>query len=287
MNKPLIIGIGEIVWDCLPSGKKLGGAPINFAYYAGRLGAESYPVSAIGKDALGDETIEQCRSFGLDTRFIVRNSSPTSRVLVKLDAEGIPQYEILEGVAWDELEIDKSVLDVISQADAICWGSLAGRTEKSFNAIRAMIGAAPRNCMKVYDINLRQNYYSKERIKSSLLDATVLKLNEDELPVLQRLFSLPDRPEEALSIVATRWNMEYVIYTCGAAYSEIFNRQGLISHLDTPKVEVADTVGAGDSFTAAFITSILMGKTEVLSHEAAVSLAAKVCTHPGAMIECF
>ena len=110
MNKPLIFGIGEIVWDCLPAGKKLGGAPVNFSYYAGRLGADSYAVSAVGKDSLGEETLESCRSFGLDTRFIEQNELPTSRVLVKLDSSGVPQYEILEGVAWDALDASEEVL---------------------------------------------------------------------------------------------------------------------------------------------------------------------------------
>ena len=285
MSKPLILGIGEIVWDCLPAGKKLGGAPVNFSYYAGRLGAESYAVSAVGKDELGKETLKSCRSFGLDTRFIEQNELPTSRVLVKLDSSGVPQYEILEGVAWDALDASEEVLAAVSHADAICWGSLAGRTERSFKAISTMIASAPQTCMKVFDINLRQHYYSREKIELSLLAASALKLNEDELPVLSGLFNLPDNSADALYRIAERWGLDYVIYTCGAAFSEIYCRQGLISHIDTPKVKVADTVGAGDSFTAAFITSILLGKTTREAHEMAVSLAAKVCSSSGAIVE--
>lgn len=285
MNKPLIFGIGEIVWDCLPSGKKLGGAPVNFAYYAGKLGAESYPVSAVGKDTLGDETLECCKNYGLDTRFIVRNDKPTSRVLVKLDDSGIPQYEILEGVAWDGLEASEGVLSAISRSDAICWGSLAGRSDGSSRAISAMVAATSPDCMRVFDINLRQHYYSGDRIAASLEAATALKLNEDELPVLQRLFPLPDTPEQAIQAIVDKWNLEYVIYTCGAAFSEIHTAEGLVSHIETPKVKVADTVGAGDSFTAAFITSILSGKNITEAHQAAVALAAKVCSRPGAIIE--
>lgn len=283
MNKPLIFGIGEIVWDCLPEGKKLGGAPVNFAYYTGKLGAESYPVSAVGTDSLGDEALDCCRSFGLDTRFIFRNALPTSRVLVSLDKDGIPQYEILQGVAWDSLEATKEVLTAVSRADAICWGSLAGRSEISFKAISALIAAAPKNCMKVFDINLRQHYYSKDKIESSLEAASVLKLNEDELAVLQRMFTLSSEAGSALREIALRWNLDYVVYTCGAAYSEIYTTEGLVSHINTPKVNVADTVGAGDSFTAAFITSTLLEKTLSEAHLEAVELAAKVCTMPGAI----
>lgn len=285
MNKPLIFGIGEIVWDCLPAGKKLGGAPVNFSYYAGRLGADSYAVSAVGKDSLGEETLESCRSFGLDTRFIEQNELPTSRVLVKLDSSGVPQYEILEGVAWDALDASEEVLAAVSRADAICWGSLAGRTDRSFKAISSMIVTAPEGCMKVFDINLRQHYYSREKIESSLGAASALKLNEDELPVLSGLFNLPTDAADVLCCIAQRWSLDYVIYTCGAAFSEIHGTNGLISHIDTPKVDVADTVGAGDSFTAAFITSILLGKTTREAHEMAVSLAAKVCSSSGAIVE--
>lgn len=285
MSKPLIVGIGEIVWDCLPSGKKLGGAPVNFAYYAGRLGAESYPVSAVGNDSLGAETLECCKGFGLDTRFIRSNYLPTSRVLVKLDSSGVPQYEILEGVAWDALEASEDVLSAVSRADAICWGSLAGRSTESFKAISAMIDAAPGRCMKVFDINLRQHYYSKDKIGHSLEAASALKLNEDELPVLVRLFGLSVNPQDALKEIALRWNLDYVIYTCGASFSEIHDAAGLISHIDTPKVNVVDTVGAGDSFTAAFITSVLMGARVSKAHEEAVALAAKVCSSSGAIVE--
>jgi fructokinase len=285
MDRPLIFGIGEIVWDCLPEGKKLGGAPVNFAYYAGKLGAESYPVSAVGSDDLGKETLSCCKNFGLDTRFIEVNDLPTSRVLVTLDNDGVPQYEIIQGVAWDSLNASEEVLRSISGADAICWGSLAGRSDQSFRAINEILKAAPEDSMKVFDINIRQNYYTNDKIDSSLNIASVLKLNEDELPIISKMFSLPAKPQDALKEIALRWNLQYVIYTCGAAFSEIHSQTGLLSHIPTPKVKVADTVGAGDSFTAAFVTSILLGKSAEESHQTAVSLAAKVCSRPGAIIE--
>lgn len=193
--------------------------------------------------------------------------------------------EINQGVAWDSLNASEEVLRSISGADAICWGSLAGRSDQSFRAINEILKAAPEDSMKVFDINIRQNYYTKDKIDSSLNIASVLKLNEDELPIISNMFSLPAEPQDALKEIALRWNLQYVIYTCGAAFSEIHSQTGLLSHIPTPKVKVADTVGAGDSFTAAFVTSILLGKSAEESHQTAVSLAAKVCSRPGAIIE--
>ena len=158
MIEPLVFGIGEIVWDCLPEGRKLGGAPVNFAYYAGRLGARSYPISAVGSDSLGSETLAYCRRVGLDTRYIAVNGLPTSRVLVTLDDSGIPKYDILQDVSWDRLDARPETMEALSRADAVCWGTLAGRSEASWQAITAMVAATPASCMRVFDINLRQHY---------------------------------------------------------------------------------------------------------------------------------
>ena len=279
MNKPFIIGLGEIVWDCLPDGKKLGGAPVNFAYHAGQLGADSFPVSAVGKDELGVETLAACKGFGLNTAFIQENSLPTSRVLVKLDSQGVPNYTILENVAWDALEATPLILDLASMADAICWGSLAQRSEISRKAVLEILDAVPYRSMKVFDINLRQHYYSREVIEASLERASVLKLNEDELPVVVQMLSL-----RGIDEIVARYSLQFLIYTCGAAYSEVYGPDGLLSHIETPKVEVADTVGAGDSFTAAFVTSILQGATPADAHAKAVDLSAYVCKCPGAIV---
>ena len=285
MIEPLVFGIGEIVWDCLPEGRKLGGAPVNFAYYAGLLGARSYPISAVGSDSLGSETLAYCRRVGLDTRYVAVNGLPTSRVLVTLDDSGIPKYDILQDVSWDRLEARPEAMEALSRADAVCWGTLAGRSEASWQAIAAMVAATPASCMKVFDINLRQHYYSRERIELSLTEATALKLNEDELPVLVNLFLLSQDASHALVEIARRWDIQYVIYTCGAAYSEIYSKDGMLSHIETPKVPVIDTVGAGDSFTAAFVTSLLQEKPVEDAHADAVALAARVCMNPGAIID--
>ena len=278
-----ILGIGELVWDVFPSGKQLGGAPVNFAYFAKELGAEAYPVAALGSDELGDEAMEVVRPSGLKLDFIQRNSLPTSRVLVTTDEEGVPQYEIVENVAWDAMECTPEILDLASQADVICWGSLAQRSRKSRESILAMVDAAPENCLRVFDINLRQKFYSKEVIEESLKRADILKLNEDELPVVSEIFAVEGSEADQIAHIIKRFSLRSIIYTQGAVCSEVYDVSGLVSRMDTPKVKVADTVGAGDSFTATYVTSILLGKTPAQAHELAVKVAAYVCTQNGAI----
>lgn len=283
-DRPLVLGMGEIVWDCLPEGRKLGGAPVNFAYCADRMGADSYPVSAVGDDPLGVETLEACRSLGLKTSGIATVPFPTGRVLVRLDSSGIPEYDILENVAWDTLEAVSEVLELASRADAFCWGSLAQRSPHSREAIRRVLESLPSECLKVFDINLRQNYYSKEIIEVSLRFADILKLNEDEFSVLSDMFGFDrSQPSEAIPALAGEFGIRLVILTCGASFSEVFSSEGRLSHLPTPAVKVADTIGAGDSFTAAFVMSMLRGKSIAQAHATAVRVAAYVCTVPGAI----
>lgn len=273
-----VLGIGEIVWDCLPGGRKLGGAPVNFAYHCQQLGVESYPISAVGEDALGDETLQQCRSYGLCTDYIDRNFLPTSRVLVTLDTAGVPSYEIVENVAWDALEATSKVLSLAARADAVCWGSLAQRSAGSRSAIMEILEAVPMDAIRVFDINMRQKYYSRDVIEASLEKATILKLNEDELPLVLNLIGA-----KGIDDIIMRYSLDYLIYTSGASFSEIYSPQGLVSHIETPKVDVVDTVGAGDCFTAAFITSILNGSKPSEAHAKAVCMSAWLCTLPGAI----
>lgn len=278
-----IIGIGETVWDMLPAGKQLGGAPLNFAFFAGVLGAHSYVVSAIGDDPLGDETLEAMEQTGIDLSLLQRNALPTSRVIVTLGEGGIPEYEIVEGVAWDAIECIPEAMEKIRTADAICWGSLAQRSDKSRANILRMLDAAPEHCLKVFDINIRQHFYSEQLIRASLERADVLKLNEDELPLLKDMFGIEEDNTAAIHTLAETFGLDTIIFTQGARCSEIYGREGLLSSIDTPKVKVADTVGAGDSFTAAYITSILQGKSAARAHEAAVKVSAYVCTQLGAV----
>lgn len=282
MNRK-VIAIGEIVWDCLPSGKQLGGAPLNFAFFAKELGAEAYAVSAVGKDDLGDETLEVASATGVCLNHVQRNELPTSRVLVTLDDNGVPQYEIVEGVAWDAIECTDSSLELVKDAAVICWGSLAQRSEKSRESVLAMLAAAPESCVKVFDINIRQHYYSREVIESSLQYADILKLNEDELPLVAQMLGLGGSDKEIVAALISKYSLTHLIYTHGADFSEVYAADGGYSHIPTPKVKVADTVGAGDSFTAVFVTSLLQGRTLGESHAKAVEVSAYVCTQNGAI----
>ena len=283
MKQPKIIGIGEIVWDMLPAGKQLGGAPVNFAFFAKELGAEAYAISAVGDDELGNETLERASATGVDISLIQRNALPTSRVLVTLDEKGIPQYEIVEGVAWDAIECREQELALVGDADVICWGSLAQRSETSRKSILAMVDAAPQSCIKVFDINIRQHFYSREVVEESLRRADILKLNEDELPLVAELFGKKGKESEIIEALIADFDLQQVVLTCGAAYSEVYGKEGLVSHIATPKVTVADTVGAGDSFTATFVTLLWKGHSIGEAHAKAVEVSAFVCTQNGAI----
>ena len=283
MKKLKVIAVGEIVWDMLPAGKQLGGAPLNFAFFSKELGAEAYAVSAIGNDVLGDETLAVASATGVNLDYLQRNNLPTSRVLISLDNEGVPQYEIVENVAWDALECPQMILDLVKDASVMCWGSLAQRSVTSRQSVLAMLAAAPKECVKVFDINIRQHYYSREVIETSLGYADILKLNEDELPLVASILGLSGPEHDIVSQLIEKYALKYLVYTHGADFSEVFSATGEYSHVPTPKVKVVDTVGAGDSFTAVFVTSILQGLSMAESHARAVEVSAYVCTQNGAI----
>ena len=283
MKKLKVIAVGEIVWDMLPAGKQLGGAPLNFAFFSKELGAEAYAVSAIGNDVLGEETLAVASATGVNLDYLQRNNLPTSRVLISLDNEGVPQYEIVENVAWDALECPQMILDLVKDASVMCWGSLAQRSVTSRQSVLAMLSAAPKECVKVFDINIRQHYYSREVIETSLGYADILKLNEDELPLVASLLGLSGQERDIVRQLIEKYALKYLVYTHGADFSEVYSATGEYSHVPTPKVRVVDTVGAGDSFTAVFVTSILQGLSMAESHARAVEVSAYVCTQNGAI----
>ena len=278
----LVIGIGEALWDMLPEGKKLGGAPANFAFHAGQFGLESMAVSAIGLDPLGEEIAKELEEHGLPFH-LDRIDFPTGTVQVTLDSNGIPRYEIKEGVAWDNIPYTKELADLAGRAQAVCFGSLAQRNPVSRKTIGWFLDAVPEDCLKVFDINLRQSFYSKEIIGDSLRKCDILKINDEELEIVKEMFGLEDLPTEDLcgSIIG-EYGLKMLILTCGVNGSHVFSAD-ISSFMETPKVKVADTVGAGDSFTGAFVSSILKGKTVREAHEAAVKVSAYVCTRSGAM----
>lgn len=280
--KPLTVSIGELVWDMLPSGPQFGGAPINFAYYANKSGADSRIITAVGNDELGNKAKEILSANGLSLEYIqTRNNAKTGRVNVTIDENGQPEYDIEKDSAWDSISITKETLELVSKADCICWGLLAQRSAKSRETILKLLDAAQPSCLKVFDINVRQKYYSTELIDESLKRADILKLNDDEFKLLSEIYGKEgDSLAEDLII---RYDLSYVILTCGSLCSMIYDKSGLASRIETPVVKVVDTIGAGDSFTATFVIDILKGVTLKSAHDHAVKLSAQVCEHKGAI----
>ena len=277
-----VIGIGEALWDMLPEGKKLGGAPANFAYHASQFGLEALAVSAIGQDKLGEEIVEALEEHHLPYH-LDRVDYPTGTVQVTLDSRGVPQYEIKTGVAWDNIPYTRELAQLALQCKAVCFGSLAQRSPVSRESIGLFLDAVPKDCLKVFDINLRQDFYDKEVLEASFRRCDILKINDEELVVMARMFNLPGLAlEEKCRYLIKEYDLKMLILTCGVNGSYVFYEGGM-SFLDTPKVKVADTVGAGDSFTGAFVGSLLTGKTVTQAHETAVKVSAFVCTQSGAM----
>lgn len=282
--KEIVVGMGEALWDVLPEGKKIGGAPANFAYHVSQFGLPSCVVSAIGDDALGHEIIENFTSKGL-THQIETVPYPTGTVQVEIDQAGVPQYEIKENVAWDNIPYDNHLEQLAKDTKAVCFGSLAQRNVVSRNTINSFLDAIPpeNNPLIVFDVNLRQGFYNKEILCNSMKRCNILKINDEELVTVSRMFGYPGIDlQDKCWILLGKYNLKMLILTCGINGSYVFT-PGNVSFQPTPNVEVADTVGAGDSFTAAFISSILKGKTVTESHSRAVQTSAYVCTKKGAM----
>lgn len=272
-----IAAIGELLWDVFPNGKRLGGAPMNFAYWATKSGCQASIVSAVGRDLLGKELLDAIKPLDVDLSALQINDSPTGTVEVSLSASGEPDYRIRECVAWDRIVVNDESVEVFSRADAVCWGSLVQRTKECKAAVLELVDSAPKTALRVFDVNLREHFYTSRTIEDSLRRADVLKLNELELPVLEKMFAV-----NGAEGLRERFNLRYVIYTLGDQRSEILS-DGCHSVIPTPKVEVASTVGAGDSFTATFTASLINGADAASAHQRAVEVSAEVCRHDGAM----
>ena len=280
--KPYVVGLGEVLWDVLPEGKKLGGAPANFAYHVSQFGYDTMAVSAVGKDELGDETLEALNEKQLNF-CMPRVDYPTGTVQVTLDDEGVPTYVIREGVAWDNIPFTAELEDLAHHTSAVCFGSLAQRSPESRATIQAFLKALPENALKIFDINLRQNFYTRDLLVESMKACNILKINDEELVVLGRLLEISGlEMQNNCWLLLGKFDLDALVLTCGVNGSYVFTK-GHVSYLETPKVEVADTVGAGDSFTAAFVAGWLSSKPIEEIHRAAVETSAFVCTSHGAM----
>ena len=280
----LVVGIGELLWDKLPEGKKIGGAPTNFAFHVSQFGLTSYAVSAIGNDADGEELLKTINEKNIKSLISIVDF-PTGTVDVTISGNGIPSYEIHTNVAWDNIPMTDTLINLAKNTSAVCFGSLAQRSQTSRNTIAKFIEAMPKGdkSLKIFDINLRQEFYSKEIIDQSLNLCNILKINDAELKIIAEMYSLngnnlSDWCKELISL----YNLTLLILTCGENGSYIFTHK-TESFLHTPTVEVADTVGAGDSFTAAFTASLLCGASINEAHKKAVEVSAFVCTQHGAM----
>lgn len=280
----IIVGIGEILWDVFPDKKILGGAPANFAYHISQLGYNGYAVSAVGNDLLGKEILDSLKDKKLN--YLIESIDyPTGTVKVTLNEEGVPQYEICEQVAWDYIPFTERIAELAKNTAAVCFGSLAQRNKTSRETIQKFLKIVPSHCIKIFDINLRQHFYTKTTIEESMKMSDILKMNDDEIKVIADMYNWREIDEQQICRNLLKiFSLDLIILTKGTEGSFIFNSEST-SYQPTPKVAVKDTVGAGDSFTAAFIAAYMQGKPISEAHKFAVEVSAYVCEQHGAMPE--
>jgi len=281
-NRFLMVGLGEVLWDLLPGGRQLGGATANFAWHAAALGGRGALASCVGDDHLGRRIIERLDAMGLDRSAVAVDAEhPTGTVRVELDAGGDAAFTIQENVAWDFIPLAPPAVELAARADAVCFGSAAQRSPVSRQTIAAFLRATRSGCLRLFDVNLRQSYYSREVIVESLGACEVLKLNDEELPTVAGLLGMSGTRDELLCELLRRYSLRLVVLTCGPNGSTLRTPEEA-SVLPGRKVDIADTVGAGDAFTAAVATGLLKGWDLSAVHRLADRLAAYVCTQAGA-----
>ena len=286
--RPIVVGLGELLWDLFPKGKQLGGAPANFAYITALLGDSGIVASRVGDDRLGQEALWHLKSSGLDVSRIQRDPThPTGTVKVEVDLRGQPEYHISENVAWDFLEFSEDWVSLARATHAVCFGSLAQRNSVSRATIRAFLSALPSFAIGIFDVNLRQSYFSGDLLRDSARHATILKLNHEEFPRFLDLLRCPLKGSERSDIFAARWlcrelGIRLVCITRGPAGSALITAE---SHHEHPgfSVKIADTVGAGDAFTAALVHHALRGSSLAAMNVAANRMGAWVASQEGAM----
>ena len=277
-----VVAIGEVLWDLLPTGPQLGGAPGNFACHAHALGADTSLITRVGQDTLGQAILQRFTQLGLNHATVqVDEQAPTGTVAVTFSAQGTPHFKICENVAWDRLESEPAALATVRRADAICFGSLAQRTRQARTAIQSVLAAAPKQTIRVFDVNLRQHYFSRELIDESLQLANVLKLNDSELPILADMFKLAGSVRDQILRLAQKFSLQLVALTRGGEGSLLYQR-GQWSDRASIRIEVVDTVGAGDAFTAALVVGLLQKRALDEMHELAGEVAGHVCSCAGA-----
>ena len=277
-----VVGIGEVLWDLLPSGPEMGGAPANFACHARALGAQASVITRVGNDNLGWEIRRRFEHLGIaDGTMQVDDKAPTGTVAVSLSGNGVPHYRISEDVAWDHMVVTPVALEAVRMANAVCFGTLAQRSEVARQTIQRLVAITPADAVRVFDVNLRQNYFSREIIEQSLHLASVLKCNDSELPVLARLFGLAGTPERLIEQFAQKFNLHLIALTRGPAGSLLF-QAGEWSDCPSVPIRIVDTVGAGDAFAAALVMGILHKMQLDEMNALADEIARYVCSSAGA-----
>ena len=282
--RPNLVGLGEVLWDVFPDAAHFGGAPANFACHAAGLGGDAWVVSAVGRDKLGDDALASLSAKNVHTLLLQRNDHPTGTVTVTLDAAKQASYVFAADPAWDHIAWNQSLALLAKKCQAVCFGSLAQRAPESRRTVREFLENTSADCLRIFDVNLRQQFYSREVIESSLGFANVFKLNNDEVPVVADLLGLPKDEKAFVLSVAQRFDLHTVALTRGAAGSLVWHK-GQYDEKTAPKVAVVDTVGAGDSFSAALAIGLLRGEDLSRIHQRAVDVAAFVCTKAGATPE--
>jgi len=278
----LLVGIGELLWDIFPTGKELGGAPANFTYHASALGGQGLIISSVGNDNLGNEMLERLGTLALSCQYVARDiEHPTGTVSIKVGAGGEPSYRIKENVAWDFIPQTEQLMELVQKVKAITFGTLAQRSEVSRATVQAFVSQAPSDALCIFDINIRQAFYSREVIEWSLEACNVLKLNEGELQLLARLLSMEGDELQHLYSLSKRFNLELIALTKGAEGSILYSSEGVFIH-EGYKTRVVDTVGSGDSFTAALALGMLTGSDLGTTSDYANYVSSLVCSRRGA-----
>ena len=276
-----VVGIGEVLWDLLPSGPQLGGAPGNFAFHARQMGAEVRLVTRVGNDSYGRRIFQRFQQMGIDWATVqVDQKLATGTATVLLDNTGKPQFTINNNVAWDALSFTDEALDTVRTAHAVCFGTLAQRTAVAASTIQRLLSAAGPSSLKVLDLNLRQSFYSPQLIEKSLKNCNVLKLNDSELSVLSSILGLGGDVRRQIEELSHQYQLQLMALTRGQGGSLLYQK-GTWSDSPGSQMQVVDTVGAGDAFTAALVLGMLnrFGLEDI--HRIAVEIAEYVCSCPG------
>lgn len=286
MNPPTVVGLGEILWDLLPSGRQLGGAPANFAYCSHLLGSRGIVASRIGRDQLGEDIRESLEKAGIPGQFLQSDDSqPTGTVRVQVDSAGQPKFEITQPAAWDYFDWTADWQALAKSSDAVCFGSLAQRSEKSRTTILNFLDATPRNAIIMFDVNLRQEFFSAEIICQSLCRANAMKLNHEEMPRVIKLLAMGESDDILFCrSVMERFDLKLICITRGAGGSLLCDRREVHEHAGY-RVKVKNTVGAGDAFTAGLVHQYLRQRTLAEMNDTANRMGAWVASHAGAMPE--